>query len=99
LAFYGPFPSQSRVRDYNRVWVLEAKNGLCTPCFMHGAQPCPLAAAVLGFASPCLAAITPGQVYEALSHIFTVLGFDGVGALMRKALIRFHDSLVKGGTT
>ena len=63
LGIYGPFPSELRMKYFNRSIAIDART-TCSPCFKHGRNPCPK-----GDPAPCFSLITPSIICDAFDNL------------------------------
>ena len=63
LGIYGPFPSELRMKYFNRCIGIDAQTA-CSPCFKHGQNPCPK-----GDPPPCFSLIKPSIVCDAFDKL------------------------------
>lgn len=63
IGIYGPFHSSLRMKYFKNSVGIDAKTA-CSPCFLHGHNPCPK-----GNPSPCFSLITPKVIMKAFEEI------------------------------
>ena len=63
IGIYGPFHSETRMKYFKNSVGIDMNVG-CSPCFLHGHQPCPK-----GDPSPCFSLVTPKIVLEAFDRL------------------------------
>jgi len=63
IGIYGPFHSETRMKYMKNSVGIDIKVG-CSPCFLHGHQPCPK-----GDPSPCFSLVSPDIVLEAFDRL------------------------------
>ena len=84
LGLYGPFPSTLRMKYYYNAIGLNASTA-CSPCFMHGHDPCPK-----GNPSPCFSTIGIDTILISCDYLLRKTNKPGLSDISRYKHSEFH---------